>query len=192
VFGAPSFNFKEDNLDFLAGLPTLQKIWFWDIKLRDVNGVYGLAQLRDFGVHPKRPGIDFSRLATLEQVVLEYNARDTGLESLQRLTTLHVWHFNPKCRSFEGLELPLSLVELQINWANPRSLKGLPQLIHLKRLEIHRCRNLETLRELPRIAPNIEFLAVAACGRVADSEEVVKCLPKLRHAFVRDSVLVHG
>ncbi len=190
VFGSPTFGFKEDDLNFLEHLPDLEKISFWDVALRDVTGVYSLRSLRHFAVHPKRPAVDFGRLTTLEEMVWHYTPKDTCLDSLDALRLLHVWRYNPKHGTFEGLKLPPDLTELQINWANPRSLEGLPRLPRVKRLEIHRCRNLETLSDLPRIAPNVEYLVVGACGRVSDGPAVVQCLPRLRHAFVRDQVLV--
>ena len=190
VFGAPCFGFEEDNLDFLGDLPGLEKIWFWDVKLGDVGGVYQLENLKSFGVHPNRPGIDFSHLATLEELVWEYNKKDSGLEALEDLELFHAWHYNPKKKTFSGFVVPESVVELQINWANPSSLSGLPVMPELKRLEIHRCRNLETLEALPDIAPNLEYLVVDACGKVSDGKTVVKKLPRLRHAFVRDALLV--
>ena len=190
VFGSPYHNFKEDNLDFLRDLRDVSRIWFWDVKLKNVDGIYALRNLRDFGVHPKRPGIDFSRLPTLETVVWYYNPRDKGLASLKRIRLLGIWHYNPKQRSFEGLDLPSGIEELGVCWANPESLVGLPKLQNVKRVNIAYCRNLKTIGELPRIAPNVEHLVVEACGRVSDGKEIVRRLPKLAHAYVRDAVLV--
>ena len=190
VFGAPYFGFKQDNLNFLAELPDLKSIWFWDVKLNNVEGVYALKHLKKFGIHPKRPGIDFSRLATLEQLVWDYNKKDTGVEALKRLKLFHIWHYNPKKKTFDSIVVPKSVTELQINWANPRSLDGLPVMPKLKRLEIARCRNLETLAALPQIAPRLDFLFVEACGRVSDGKTVVKKLSKLNNAFVHDTILV--
>jgi len=190
VFGSSYCNFKEDNLDFLRHLPTLQKIWFWDVSLKNIDGIYALTNLKYFGIVPKRPGVDFSQLETLEKVVWEYHSKDVGLGSLIGLSLLHIWHFKPKNQSFEGMDIPTSLEELKIYWANPSSLLGLPPLPKLKRLEIHNCRNLETLAELPHIAPNLEFLLVDACKRVNDGSEIVKHLPKLRHAYVQRVTLV--
>ena len=124
VFGSPHFGFTGDDLDFLERMPALEKIWFWDVALRDVEGVYSQTNLSYFGVH-KGPAIDFDRLGSLEELIWTYTAKDTNLDSLNALRLLHVWHFNPKHRSFEGVVLPSRLTELQINWANPRSLKGL-------------------------------------------------------------------
>ena len=133
VFGAPSFGFTQSDLEFLARLPSLQKIWFWDVALRDVEAIYGLPNLRHFGVHPRRPAISFDRLPKLETVVWEHDPRDYGMSSLAHLSTLHVWHYRPRHGTFAGLELTPTVRELQLNWANPKSLAGLPELPYLKR-----------------------------------------------------------
>jgi len=190
VFGAPCFGFAQSDLDFLARLPSLQKIWFWDVALSNVDAIYSLPDLRYFGVHPRRPAMSFDRLPTLETVIWKHNPRDRGLSSLAHLSKLHVWNYKPRHGTFAGLELAPNIRELQLNWANPKSLAGLPELPHLKHLQISRCRNLESIAELPRIAPQLEHLVVSTCGRVADGRAVVQHLPKLRHAFVRDEVLV--
>lgn len=190
VFGNPYFDFRETNLDFLARLPQLGSIWFWDIALQNIDGLYALTNLLSFGIHPKRPPIDFSRLPTLEEIVWEYNPRDQGIAALAGLRKLDLWRYAPKHRTFEGLEVPTGLDELEILWSNPSSLAGLPEFPRLKTLRISRCRNLETLAELPRIAPNLEHLVVTNCPRVADGPAVVQQLPHLNHAFVRDAVLV--
>jgi hypothetical protein len=183
VFGAPCWGFKQDNLNFLAELPDLKSIWFWDVELNDVEGVYALGHLKKFGVNPKRPGIDFSRLSTLKELIWDYNKKDTGLEALKRLRLFHIWYCNPRKKTFNGIVVPESVTELQIIRANPYSLDGLPVMPNLKWLELHRCRNLETLAGLPHIAPNLENLVVGACGRVSNGKTVVKKLPKLKFSI---------
>src|SRR5688572_20629919 len=96
VFGTPSLGFREDNLDFLRKLPHLGSVWFWDVVLKDVDGIYALSKLKSFGVHPKRPGIDFSRLRGLQEVFLHYNKQDQGLAALKKLLAYRVWHYQPK------------------------------------------------------------------------------------------------
>ncbi|MHC4744630.1 MAG: hypothetical protein ACYS8Z_22175, partial [Planctomycetota bacterium] len=168
VFGNPYFGFKQDNLDFLADLPDLKSVCFYDIKLNNVEGVYELKQLESFSINPKRPGVDFARLPTLTELIWHYNKKDSGIETLEHLRLFHIWHCNPKSKSFDGIVVPPSVADMEINWANPKSLTGLPVMPNLKRLCIQRCRNLETLAVLPRIAPNLEHLVVDACGRVSD------------------------
>jgi len=194
VFGFPGFGFAGTDLDFLAELPWLESVWFWDIHLKNVDGLYALPELQRFGVHPKRPPIDFSRFPRLREAVVEPRARDRGLGTLTELESLHYWRLRPKDRSFDALEFPDSLVELEINWANVESLDSLPALPNLRRLGVHRCRNLTDLGDLGQKFPKLEHLVVAACGRVlpGEGERVIQTLPKLIHAFVRDSVLGTG
>ena len=192
VFGHPSYGFTGDDLDFLTELPWVEAVWFWDANIKNIDGLYSLPELQFFGVFPKRPAIDFHRFPKLRTAVVEPKARDEGLGSLKHLERLHIWHYRPKTRVFCELEFPESLSELQINWANASSLDSLPTLPELRRLEIHRCRNLESLGDLGSKFPKLEHLVVAASGRVksGEGERVVRDLPNLTHAYVRDAKLV--
>ena len=187
VFGSPVFGFTELTLDSLRALPELKSIWFWDIELENVDAVYELKSLESFGVHPRRPAVDFSRLPALKRIVVELRTNDQGLETLSELEMLHLWHFKPKSKSFHGLLLPPNLVELQINWANPKSLEGIPVLPGIRHLELHRCRNLASIAELPELFPNLEHLVVAACGGLdpAQASDLCSRLPYLKHVFVQ-------
>jgi hypothetical protein len=190
VFGSPCFRFDEDDLDFLADLPNICRLHFWDIALKNIDGIYQLTKLKHFSVAPKRPGIDFSRLPKLDSAIWFHCDKDTGMGSLKRLRSLRLWRFNPKDKTFAGLSLPASIEELALFWCNPATLAGLPRLPKVTKLEIGRCRNLATIAELPRIMPNLEHLVVSACGRVTDGPATVQHLPALHHAFVRNAVLV--
>jgi peptidyl-dipeptidase Dcp len=92
-----------------------------------------------------------------------------------------LWYFKPRSKHFEGLELPPDVESLEINWANPSTLAGLRELPRLRHLEIHRCRNLTSLGELPRIAPNLERLVITTSGRLTD-HAALAALPRLRLA----------
>lgn len=194
VFGSPSFGFAETTLDFLRDMPDLRGVWFWDIKLKNIDALYGLAALEKFGVHDKRPPVDFSRLPTLRDVVWTPHPKDTGIGSLQHLDLLHVWHFKPKSSSFADLQLPGRVSELQINWANPVSLDGMSPIPSLRHLEIHRCRNLADIQAIPSQFPNLETLVVTTCGKLsgAASAAIAGRLPSLKHAYVQDRKLTTG
>ena len=100
VFGHASFGFRGSDLDFLRELPCLESVWFWDVKLRDVEGLYSLPGLRHFGISPTRPAIDFSRFHQLSSAVVHPRARDCGLEACSQLELLHVWRHPPKGKEF--------------------------------------------------------------------------------------------
>ncbi|WP_282294856.1 hypothetical protein [Stenotrophomonas sp. PS02289] len=194
VFGNPEFGFNETTLDALTQLPQLRHVWFWDIHLKNIDGLYALQQLETFGVHQRRPPVAFERLPSLRQIVWEYRPRDTGLETLP-LDMLHLWRYAPKHASFAGLMLPDTLEELDINWCNPASLEGLPRLPNVRRLGIHQCRHMSSLAAIPDLFPALEHLVVDACGRMPVEEEgerLVEQMPGLKHAFVQKRVVTKG
>ena len=186
VFGSPHHGFTGTNLDFLRAMPWIESVWFWDTPLDNIDGLYALGNLRDFGVSSKRPGIDFSRFPKLRQAVVEPKNKDRGLDALRELALLHLWHYRPKDATFTALRLPASLTQLQINWANAASLETLPPLPNLRRLEIHRCRNLVNLGVLSEKFPMLEHVIVAACGRVtsAEGERAIQNLHTLSHVYI--------
>jgi hypothetical protein len=192
VFGCPHFGFHETSLEALLRLPHLEEIWFWDIHLQDVEAVFTLKMLKSFGVHPKRPPVDFSRIPSLERVVVTHRHGDSGIDRLKKLEFLSVWHYSPKNKAFGEILLPDHLTELQINWASPKTLDGLNPALNLRRLEIHRCRNLESLALIPVLFPNLEHLVVSTCRRITEEEgrRTIADLPKLKHAFVQKTKLV--
>lgn len=189
VFGSPCFGFAQDNLDFLAQIPKVIQVWFWDVKLKSIEGLYNLRDLTYCGIHPKRPGINFSKFPLLDTLVLWWNCKDEGLAK-SNIKDLMLWHYNPKHRTFEGLKFPPHVASLEISWANPESLAGVPRLDFLSKLEIHRCRNLRSLSQLPAIAPNLKKLIVTTCGKLCDLDGI-RNHPNLSVAIV-DGVTIKG
>ncbi len=192
VFGSPFFGFHGKNVDFLRELPWVEAVWFWDVCLNDIEGLYSLENLLYFGVHPKRPPIDFSRFPKLKRASIEPKTKDRGLDELKELERLNIGHFRPAERAYSSLKLPESLRELEINWASPESLDSLPALPNLRRLVVTHCRNLADLGSLNEKYPNLEYLVVDACGRITAAEggRAIQGLHKLAHAFVGNKKLV--
>lgn len=172
AFGSSRFGFHEDNLEFLKQLPELEQVWFWDIDLKDIDGLYCLNKLRFFGIHEKRPAIDFSRFAELEHVVWFPRAGDHGLEKLSKVRNLDLWRFKSADKSYRSVRLPASLEKLEINWSNPVDLAGFPQLPWLKELQFHYCRNLTSLAGIERFAANLKRLIVTHCANLRDYSSV--------------------
>ena len=173
LFGNPSFGFREENLDFLKR--TKQPpvwLWFWDVRLSNVDGLYGLTELDSFGVNPQRPGIDFARFRRLTSVVNHWVKADTGLADAP-IAKYYLWHFKPRAKSFAETEIPLGVQHLELTWANPVSLDGLPVLKKLTELQIHRCRNLADLSALPRIAPQLQRLLATTSSRLVPKAGVL-------------------
>lgn len=168
AFGSSRFGFHEDRLEFLAQLPELEQVWFWDIELKDIDAIYALHGLRYFGVHEKRPNIDFSRFPELEHVVWFPRANDLGMEHLPKLRNLDLWRFKSQEKSFQRIRLPNSLTKLEINWCDPVDLAGFPHLPHLRELQFHYCGNLKSLEGLGGVAPNLKKLIVTRCANLKD------------------------
>ena len=189
LFGSPYFGFREENLDFL-NLAKVKPIWlwFWDVKMKDLDALYELDELDQFGIHPKRPGIDFSRFRRLSLVVNHWLKQDTGIAN-SSIKKYNLWHFKPRSKSFAEVEIPLGVEKLELYWANPASLDGFPVLKNLKELQIHRCRNLADLSALPRIAPNLRHLLTTTSSRLAPKVGVLNH-PKLETARIDGKELI--
>jgi len=172
VFGCPGFGFQQDNLNFLSDVPFLKQVWFWDISLKDINGLYSLPDLEYFGVHDKRPAIDFSAFPRLKKAVWQPIQKDSGLALLADMTQLDIWRFKSKDKSYAGIEIPQNLKNLELNWCNPTSLDGLPVLEMLNELQIHYCRNLESIESIFRVAPNLKRLIITRCANLSAFEIV--------------------
>jgi len=167
IFGSPSFDFREDNLDFLKELPEIKQLWFWDCKLASIDGIYHLKDLEYCGVMDQRPGIDFSKFPRLKQVVAHWNPKDSGFAK-SKINNFSLWHFNPRTKTFDGLVFPPRTTQLELTWLNPQSLEGLAPLPKLRELGIHRARNMTDLSLLPKFAPNLKRLIITGAKKVTD------------------------
>jgi hypothetical protein len=141
------------------------------------NSYRGLFGHKSFG---------FAQFPSLQTLVNYWGNPDSLLQS--SIVKYHLWHCKPRSKSFEGVEVPLCVKKLELNWANPESLVGLPQLNQLKELDIYRCRNLHDLSALPEIAPNLERVAVQTCSRVEPTGGVANH-PSLRHACINGTIV---
>lgn len=179
VFGSPGFSFSESTLGFLRRLPHLRQIWFWDVALTDIDGIYSLPNLSFINLHGTRPAIDFHRIPSVRTLSIGWHPQDSGIGALHHATKLYLWHHKPSTKTFCGAEFPAKLELLQINWSNVADLHGLPRLPHVTHLEFHRCRNLLTLDGIDDLFPNVETLCITTCGRLEDISATER-LRKLR------------
>lgn len=153
-----------------------------------MDPIYALTELKYLGINPKRPGIDFSRLRSLRQVINYWIKADTGIAT-STIAEYHLWHYKPTSKSFEGLELPDGVETLELYWANPATLTGLPVMKKLKVMKIHNCRNLRDLAALPHVAPNLRELLTTTSSRI-DATAGVLDHPKLKEALIDGKFVV--
>lgn len=191
VFGTPATGFQETSLDALRGQHQLRAVTFIDADLRSIDAIYELPELQYLRLQRSRAPISFARISSLEQLIWFYDLRDSGLSALRKLSELRLWHFSPPEKSFAPLELPASLDRLDVTWANIRSLHGFARSPKLRRLELHRCRELHDLSGLIETCPRLEHLEISACGRLSREhcEEVIANLPNLKVAILQHKPL---
>lgn len=170
VFCSPYHRFSSDNMSFLHELQDMEAVLMRDTTLVDVSDLYALKNLKYFRCNSRRPPVDFSRLTTLEKLVLEPACRDTGHEALNKLKTLHLWNYRPISRDFSQLPLPSSITELELNWVSFQSLKGLPELPNLERLIINHCKNLTDLALDLHRYPKLNYFKTKACVRISEED----------------------
>jgi hypothetical protein len=182
VFGCPDFGFKESNLDFLSRLHDIRQVWFWEINLDDIAGLYSQKSLAYFGISPKRPAIDFSCFAGLRDMVWHPIKRDAGVEKLKKLERLDVWRYKTKDMSFADIQLPETLRKLEFNWCNQDSIRALPVLPNLEELQLHYCKNLKSLSGLMVAAPNLKKLVVTRCANLESFKEAFEM--NLGHVYI--------
>lgn len=189
IFGHPNFGFKEDNLDFLQNISHVKQLHFWDVNLKNIDGIYCLNELESVSIEPKRPGINFSKLKKLKEIITDYHKADCGFNELNKVKLFHLWNFKPKTKSFCELLLPPNIEEFEITKANPVNLEGLQLLEKLKYLGIHYCRNIESIELLMEIAPNLEKLVVEKCSKL-DKYSIIKKMPSIKFANINGKTII--
>ncbi|WP_227938171.1 hypothetical protein [Alkalihalobacillus deserti] len=188
VFGNNGYGFKEDNFDFLHELSDVKKIWFWDVDLKNVEGIYSLKSLEHFGVHGKRKGINFAMLENLTEISTDWISKDENMDSCIHIENFYLWHHKPKEKSFEKYRFPNCSNEVHLNWSNVSDFTTLNGLKGMKKLEIHRSRNLISLKGIENYQDTLEEVFVDTCGNLSEYNFLRDFL-KLKLAVVNGDVL---
>lgn len=182
VFASPAFGYKSFDLEALRRLPPLRHIWLWDMDLKSVDGLYAHPDLQFFGLHGKRPAVDFGQFTGLRTVSTDWKGRDFGLAQ-QSLQDFRLWHHKPRSKSFSTLETPAYCNRVVLNWTNARSLEGLSGLVGTESLALSRSRNMESLSGIEIFRDSLKKVIVTACGKLRDLS-ALDALPRLGLAIV--------
>lgn len=191
VFGRHP-EYREADLSCLLDLPNLTSVELSDIKLSDISAIYELSNLTHFRISGKRPPINFERLATVQRLVVEHDKKDIGISKLTNLKMMNLWRFKAKAINTFEFDLPRRVEELGIFWSNVDSLGGFGVCPNVKRLEVARCRNHQSLGDLKTTFPKLEHLVVDACGRLT-ADEAKRALSghgSVKHAFAGKQLIV--
>lgn len=190
IFGNYGFGFKEDNFDFLHELTNVKSIWFWEVNLKNTEGIYTLDSLGSFGLHGKRNGINFAKFPNLKVLSTDWISSDENLENCLNIHGFYLWHHKPKEKNFEKYHFPPCSNEIQLNWSNVSDLNTLNGLKGIKRFEIHRSRNLVSLKGLEKYQDTLEEVIVDTCGRLSDYKFLGK-FPKLKFVSINGNVVIN-
>ncbi|SFH37007.1 hypothetical protein [Pontibacter chinhatensis] len=184
IFGNPSFGFKNVDFDFVKDFKDAKFIWFWNINVNDITGLYNLENAEYFGVLGKRPLLDFSNFRSLKTLVLEWHQKDKNLYNCENIEHFDLWHHKPKDKSFADFSFPRFAKKVGLNWTNVEDLTTLNGLKGMSEISIDRSRNLKSLRGLETYADTIEKLYFDTCNKLSDYTFILD-FPKLQSAVVK-------
>jgi hypothetical protein len=189
---------RGDDLSFLAELPQLLAFDILDLRIKDIEPVHRLHELRRLGIttYCKTP-LSFAAFPHLEDCALEWRSKATSLFDCLTLRKLFVDNFrgndldpfgrltaleslailNAPVETIQGLT-PLGQLQ-QLRLANLKrlvSLAGLEELAALEELEIHTCRGIKSIEQIGRLQ-RLRKLTLANDGPI----ESLKPLAKLEN-----------
>ena len=164
-----------DNFDFLRKINFIEEIYISE-NICEID-LYQLKQLKRMIVNVKKnkPQIDYSQFPELEYLSVDWYNKFPTLVENKKLKGLILWKFRPKERNFKGLCLPESIENIEITESNINSLEGL-SLPNLKKVEVHYCRDLETLNGIELISATLESLIVEHCRNLTDYYVLSTCI----------------
>ncbi len=81
--------------------------------------------------------------------------------------------------------MPQSAENVEFNWINSKNLDGITGLEGMQKIEIHRSRNLTTLRGLERWSDTLNTIVINACKNLSDISVLDK-LSNLKRVYIND------
>lgn len=85
---------------------------------------------------------------------------------------LHIWHFNPKSKSFSDLPVAPNLKYLEINFSNCTDLIGLEKYPKLQRLDLNYCTKLENFNGIEKLSKDIYCLWVDHSKKLINHSDI--------------------
>ncbi len=122
---------------------------------------------------------EYPELLTGSTVTVDYTSdREISLGDYS-CEALHIWHFNPKSKSFLDLPAAPNLKYLEINFSNCTSLVGLEKYPLLQRLDLNYCTKLENLNGIEVLSQDIYCLWIDHSQKLINHSDVAM-LPNLK------------
>ena len=101
---------------------------------------------------------EYPDLLTGSTRIIDYTSDKEILLGDYSCEALHIWHFNPKSKSFLDLPVAPHLKYLEINFSNCTNLIGLEKYPELQRLDLNYCTKLENFNGIENLSKDIYCL----------------------------------
>jgi hypothetical protein len=159
-----------DDLSFLVSCPWLKALKIIDLKIKSVEPIHTLSELRSLEVITYcQTELKFSAFPLLEDCAIEWRSKATSLFDCRTLKSVFVNRYSGKdLSSFASLQ---SLESLAVLNAPVESLRGIESLKNLKHLRLANLRKLQNLNGLEH-ANRLEELDVHTCRKIESINEV--------------------
>ncbi len=130
----------------------------------------------------KKEVIDLKNFPNLEDLNCVFTKKIVNMSSCENLKSLRLLNYNPSTKDLHEIPAFHNLLNLGISFANIHTLSGIENLSSLKKFEIWRAPNLQTISSLIPLSQSIETLFIESCKKITDYEIVgnLKLLKKLR------------
>jgi internalin A len=174
---------KGDDLSFLESVSDLQVLKILDFKIKDIDPIHLLRDLRSLSVSTYCSSkIHFECFPHLEECSLEW--RNDAASLFQCTTLRKLWLNSYRGSSTEPFANLKQLESLSIWNASIRDLKGLSELLKLRELSLARLPKLASLSGIESLC-NLQKLEIDTCRAIRSIGEI-RNLRKLRKLWLNN------
>jgi hypothetical protein len=125
-------------------------------------------------VNWKDKHIKFSELPKDIYVNFDWKETECNEIDFSKCRYLIIWHHQNKEKDFNNLPEIDGLEYLEINWSSSKSLIGLEKYKKLKRLELHYCTKIESLKGIDKLHSGIEYLHINQSKKLKGHTDILK------------------
>lgn len=164
------------NLNFLEEINFIERIMINDVDI-DFSGLYNLKNLKYaiLSVQNRKQYLDYSQFSQLKYLSIDWYSKFPSLKENKKLKELIIRKYKSKEMNFKDLDLPDCLENLEVIQSNIRNLESL-SVPSLKKIEVHYCRNLNTLNGIESTSDTLESLIVCNCRNLTEYDKLSTCL----------------
>ncbi|MES2269239.1 MAG: hypothetical protein V4520_20920 [Bacteroidota bacterium] len=182
-----SHNYKLQNIDFLAGYPTVKRLSISD-GIEDISVIHGLHDLEFLIISGKSREIDFSCFSSLTELIADWSSYFLNMDKCKSLKRLSFYQYNPKTKDCSSISNVPWIEKLEIIQSPINTLNGLEYFNQLKELKFSYCSKLEILCCIEKSKETLVSLLFDHCKSIKNLEYVTQ-LHNLNTLAYNDGVL---